>query len=88
MISVNIYSSIKFAKLFKFTNISSKEIINNIKSDNIIEKLYIKKKLVKLLINNFIIDYQNIYKYNLINSKKILKYKTTFTIKIKYKYIH
>ena len=54
---VNIYSFIGFTRLSKFINISSKEIINNIKFNNIIKGLYIKKKLVKLLINNFIINH-------------------------------
>ena len=88
MILVNIYFSIKSIKLFKFTNIFFKEIINNIKSNNIVEESCVKKKLIKLLINNFIINYQDIYKHNLINLEKILRYKITFTIKVKYKYIY
>ena len=85
---INIYFSIRFIKPSKLTSNFSKEIINNIKSNNIIKRSYIRKKLIKLLINNFITNHQDIYKHNLINLEKILKYKIIFTIKIRYKYIH
>lgn len=52
----NIYFFAKSIRLSKFTNIFSKKIIDNIRSNNIIKELYIKKKSAKLLVNNFIID--------------------------------